>query len=55
MHIVIRQTWNICRYSLKACHSASAGLFGLGMFLGIIAVTMWQQWSLTFGKTLNSL
>jgi spermidine synthase len=29
--------------------------FGSGMFLGIIAVSMWQQWSLTFGLDLQFL
>ena len=26
-----------------------AGLFALGLFLGIVAISMWEQWSLTFG------
>lgn len=32
---------------------APTGLFGLGLFLGIIAVSLWQQWSLAFGLDLQ--
>src|SRR5947199_94921 len=28
----------------------SAGIVGLGLFVGITAVSMWQQWGLTFGS-----
>lgn len=43
-------TWNRWKPTLRAVQSASIPLFGLGLFLGIVAVSMWRQWSLTFGQ-----
>lgn len=34
---------------LSIISTTSAGIIGLGTYIGILAVTMWQQWSLTFG------
>ena len=42
-------TFGIARRSVTNFPIASTGLFGLGMFLGTLAVSMWQQWSLAFG------
>lgn len=40
---------NRFRRLLSASSIAVTGFFGLGLFLGTVAVSMWQQWSLTFG------
>ena len=37
------------RRTFQICSKALFGRFGLGIFLGVVAVSMWQQFSLTFG------
>ncbi len=37
------------RRSFRICSTALFGRFGLGIFLGTVAVSMWQQFTLTFG------
>lgn len=49
MNFRIQPALNFCRRSLGVESKTIAGLFGLGLFLGIIAISMWEQWSLTFG------
>lgn len=40
---------NFCKRLLSLDSNPLAGLFGLGVFLGIVAISLWEQWSLTFG------
>ena len=42
-------TFDHLRHPFQICSTASFGRFGLGIFLGIVAVSTWQQFSLTFG------
>ena len=42
-------TLNQLSRSFQICSTALFGRFGLGIFLGIVAVSTWQQFSLTFG------
>ena len=42
-------TFDHLRRPFQICSTAMFGRFGLGIFLGIVAVSMWQQFSLTFG------
>ena len=49
MYFRIQPAWNFCKRLLGAAPKVLVGLFGLGLFLGIVAISMWEQWSLTFG------
>jgi len=42
-------TLTSCKRTLVGCAKGLAGPLGTGLFLGVVAVSMWQQWSLTFG------
>ncbi len=42
-------TFDHLRRPFQNCLTAIFGRFGLGVFLGTVAVSMWQQFSLTFG------
>lgn len=44
---IVRHVW---KRSSDSTFLPRCGLFGVGLFLGVTTVSLWQQWTLTFGQ-----
>lgn len=49
MNSRIQSAGNFCIRRVHDFVRPRIGLFGLGLYLGFVAISMWEQWSLTFG------